>query len=207
MTVCSVFYLVINSRRGRILYLNTIVKLLLGFICFWRQTGEKYLIFTTVIRMSLDSTSVRYIVNQSIPHLTEIQIWKNKRCETAYILLGMSVAFLANEMSKRVRWRKRLSLSSSPFSGAVKKSPILRVSPTTSTLLNSGQFSGFILLDLSAWNCTLNSKFIYPTSYFNNSTWEPSRHLKLHMFNIKFLLISLSPLPPKSISCTVFLIC
>lgn len=110
----------------------------------------------------------------------------------------MSVAFLTNAMSNRARWRKRLSLSSSQFPGAVKKSPILTVSPTTSTLLNSGQLSVFILLDLSAWNCTLNSKFIYPTSHFNSSTWDSSRHLRLHMFNIKFLLISLSPLPPNS---------
>lgn len=80
------------------------------------------------------------------------------------------------------------------FSGAVKKSPILTVSPTPSTLLNSGQLSVFMLLDLSAWNCSLNCKFIYPTSYFNNSTWKSSRHLKLHIFSIKFLLIS----PPNS---------
>lgn len=72
-----------------------------------------------------------------------------------------------------------------PHTQSPKEDQVLN-SPKISTLLDSGQFLVFILLDLSAWNSPVNSKFIYPNSYFNISTWMSNRHLK-HMFNIDFL--------------------
>lgn len=58
--------------------------------------------------------------------------------------------------------------------------------PKIFTLLNSAQFLIFILFDLLACRSPMSSRFIYPTSYFNISSWTSHTYLRLTEFLIIF---------------------